>query len=192
MTRRKWGKVAAGDVVELKGEPWRVTKAKRKGDRLRVTVERGGLSFTRELDASAKVELVRRAGDSVFASLAKQAKAGPLHDKSGAMTRWAEPDEVTPPGKGDRWGEPASDPAGQLVERVLGGRLVAATRDGERWAVPPVELTTVRAHLAIFHGIPGNEQPLDEARCLALHRELHERADHEPSQPHEHTKRVPA
>lgn len=176
MTRRKWAKVAAGDEVVLKGEPWRVTKAARKGDRVRVTVERGGLSFTRDLDASAKVELVERK---------------PLHDERGAMTRWAEPDEVTPPGKGDRWGEPASDPAGQLVERVLGGRLVAATRDGERWAVPPVELTTVRAHLAIFHGIPGNEQPLDEARCLALHRELHERADHEPAQPHEHTKRSP-
>ena len=178
MTRRKWGKVAAGDDVVLKGEPWRVTKAKRKGDCVRVTVERGGLSFTRELDASAKVELVERQRE-------------PLHGERGAMTRWAEPDEVTPPGKGDRWGEPASDPAGQLVERVLGGRLVAATRDGERWAVPPVELTTMRAHLAIFHGIPGNEQPLDEARCLALHRELHERADHEPAQPHEHTKRSP-
>lgn len=176
----KWGKVKAGDVVELKGAEWTVVKAKRKGDRVRVTVTGRPGTFTRDVDAAVKVPLV------------EQAKAGPLHDERGAQRRWATPDDLAPPSKGAKWGEPASDKPGALVETVLGGRLVATVRDGEAWAVPPIDLTTVRAHLAIFHGVAGNEQPVDESRALALHRELHEAADHEPAQPHEHTKRASA
>ena len=157
MTR--WAKVKAGDVVELKGTAWTVTKAKRKGDRVRVTVAGKPGTFTRDVDASGKVALV------------EQAKGGPLRDAT--------------------WDSSSVDPAGAAVEGILGGVLVAATLDGETYAVPHVDLTTVRAHLSTFHGVPGNEQPLDEGQALALHRQLHERADHEPTHAHEHTKRVP-
>lgn len=179
----KWSKVKPGDVVELKGAEWTVTKAKRKGDRVRVTVTGKPGTFTRDVDAAGKVALVEQADG---------AKGGPLRDASGAQRRWARDDEVTHDKRGATWESPSGDPAGAAVEGILGGVLAAATLDGETWAVPHVDLTTVRAHLSAFHGIPGNEQPLDEPRALALHRELHERADHEPTHAHEHTKRRPA
>ena len=176
MTR--WGKVKPGDVVELKRAEWTVTKAKRKGDRVRVTVTGKAGTFTRDVEAGAKVKLATSSG-------------GPLHDEAGAQRRWAKPAEVTHTKRDAKWATPASDPAGATVEQLLGGVLVAATLDGKAWAVPFVDLTTVRAHLSTFHGVPGNLQPLDELRSLVLHRELHEAADHRPTVEHEHTKRVP-
>lgn len=194
MTR--WAKVKPGDVVELKGAEWTVTKAKRKGDRVRVTVTGKPGTFTRDVDAAGKVRRVRESvlrpgGGLDFGKLAERLD-GPLRDASGAQRRWARDDEVTHDKRGATWESPSVDPAGAAVEGILGGVLVAATLDGETYAVPHVDLTTVRAHLSTFHGIPGNEQPLDEGQALALHRELHERADHEPTHAHEHTKRRPA
>ena len=177
MTKRS--QVKPGDVVELKGAEWTVTKAKRKGDRVRVTVTGTAGTFTRDVEAGGKVKL-------------STPSSGPLRDETGAQRRWAKPDEVTHTKRGATWDSPQSDPAGVAVERVLGGRLVGVTRDGDRWAVPPVDLTTVRAHLSTFHGVPGNEQPIDEGQALSMHRELHEAADHRPHHAHEHTKRVPA
>ncbi len=167
-----WRDIEAGSLVELKGKPWHVDRVKVKGKAAHVTVTSAAGTFTRELKAAALVELVDG-----------HAEGGPLHDARGAQRRWATEAEaaaVTPAprpevGKGPRWDAPATDPAGVAVESILGARLVAETPDeAAGYFVPLLDVTTVRAHLTIYHGVAAHEQPADEARCLEAHRAAHE------------------
>lgn len=195
-----WRDVEAGSVVRLKGGDWRVDRVKVKGKRARVRVSGPAGTFERELKAKDRVELVMRATDP-----------GPLRDERGAQRRWATDEEAkrdAPPslglpggrhgakprpetGKGPRWDTPATDPAGRAVESILGARLVAETPDEPAgYFVPPVDVTTVRAHLLTFHGMPGHEQPLDEARALEVHRRMHDDGELAPVN-HWHSKRRP-
>lgn len=195
-----WRDVEAGSVVRMKGGDWRVDRVKVKGKRARVRVTGPAGTFERDLTARDRVELVTRAADP-----------GPLRDERGAQRRWATDEEAkreAPPslglpggrhgakpqpetGKGPRWDAPATDPAGRAVEGILGARLVAETPDEPAgYFVPPVDVTTVRAHLLTFHGMPGHEQPLDEARALEVHRRMHDDGQVAPVN-HWHTKRRP-
>ena len=212
-----WRDVEAGSVVRLKGGDWRVDRVKVKGKRARVRVSGRAGTFERDLKAKDRVELVmraRRKGESVFAPLAERYAdpgPGPLRDERGAQRRWATDEEAkrdAPPslglpggrhgakpqpetGKGPRWDAPATDPAGRAVEGILGARLVAETPDEPAgYFVPPVDVTTVRAHLLTFHGMPGHEQPLDEARALEVHRRMHDDGEVAPVN-HWHSKRRP-
>lgn len=195
-----WRDVEAGSVVRLKGSEWRVDRVKVKGKTARVRVSGPPGTFERELKAKDRVELVMRAADP-----------GPLRDGRGAQRRWATADEAerdAPPrlglpggrhgakpkpetGKGPRWDAPATDPTGRAVEGILGARLVAETPDEPAgYFVPPPDVTTIRAHLAIFHGLDGADQPLDDARALEVHRGLHDGG--EPlAVNHWHSKRRP-
>lgn len=173
MTR--WGKVDEGDVVELKGKRYVVTRLKRKGDAVKVAVrpERGGAEHTAKVPARQKVTLA------------------PLHDESGAQRRWAKPADLHATGR--RWDKPQKDDAGRAVEQILGGVLVAEKPEGaDRYAVPPQDITTVRAHLLLFHELAGDAQPAADADALALHERLH--AEHPAVDlpvPHEHLERRP-
>lgn len=178
MTR--WAKVKPGDVVELKGKPWTVTAAKRKGDAMKVTVTAEGREHAAKVPADGKVKRL------------DGAKSGPLRDERGAQRRWATPEDlgVKPGAKFDK---PADDKAGRNVEQILGGRLEAVKPAGvDAYAVSPVGVTTVRAHLAMFHGIAGSEQPVDDAAALALHDAQHDGEKPVGAVQHWHAKRRPA
>lgn len=181
MTR--WADISAGDMVELKGSAWLVVKAKHKPKRSRVTVRASAGEYTRDVDPREKVTRLDQ-GD------------GPLRDDRGAQRRWATADEaVADLGKGARWDTPATDAPGAAVESILGARLVAESPGVTAgYFVPPITLTTVRSHLALFHGLPGHEQPVDDADALAVHRIDHDTRDHEAragAVDHWHTKRRP-
>lgn len=195
-----WRDVEPGSVVKLKGNDWRVERVKVKGKIARVRVSGPLGTFERELKAKDRVKIV----DGHVAG-------GPLRDAKGAQRRWATADEAerdAPPalglpggrhgaspkpetGKGPRWDAPATDPAGVAVETILGARLIAETPDEPAgYFVPLPDVTTIRAHLAIFHGIPAHEQPADEGNALAAHRVAHDEGAAFAVN-HWHTKRRP-
>src|SRR5690606_23288779 len=147
----KWRKVVKGDRVELRGREFEVVKIKPKGKALKVTVRGGGSVFESKVDPDAKVTIV----------------ADPLHEKSGAMRRWAKPTEAPkrepipagdpsvtrPPGKasGDPW-ETRRDEVERRLDELLGARLVGeATDESAGYYVPPVDVSTVTSHLVLFH-----------------------------------------
>ena len=106
------------------------------------------------------------------------------------MQRWAtkaEHRETLPPGdpavtappekpKGDLWETPVGRVERKL-DALLGARLVGvATDENAGYYVPPVDSSTVAAHLAIFHGgIPAACED-DEGRMLGAHDAQHDAA----------------
>lgn len=168
-----WRDVEAGSLVRLRGGDWRVERVKVKGKAARVRVSGPAGTFERELKAKDRVELIDG-----------HAEGGPLRDERGAQRRWATRDELVreAPGvlKGTRWDEPQADPAGAAVEGILGARLVAETPDeAAGYFVPVVDVTNVRTHLWLFHGIRPLEQPADEGRALEVHKIEHDRIESE-------------
>ena len=167
-----WADVSAGDRVEMKGRVYTVVKTKLKGERIRVTVELGGATFTSDV----------RPGDGVTI-----APLLPLHDSTGRQTRWAtqeEHDRATAPPRGDpnvtTPPAPASEDLWELprdrVERkldsLLEARLVGeAVDEGAGYYVPPVDVDTVAAHLVLFHGV--NPAQYGALEMLDLHGAQH-------------------
>jgi hypothetical protein len=171
-----WSKVEAGMRVELGGRTWSVDKVKLKGKLVKVTVTSSVGTFTRELKAKAEVTIAR---------------PEPLRDKRGAQTRWATEKELGAAGlaKGDptatkpptktKGGSPWDKPAGQ-AERVLADGLRAvlvgeAADETRGYYVPPVDLTTVAAHMMLFHGGDAWAEK-GEAELLTMHTIQHEQA----------------
>lgn len=141
MTR--WKDVEPGDVLELKGREWRVTAVKRKP--LRVTVERDGVEHTAEVEPKGKVMRVGVKPEPVIVA--------PADDDRNPWT--------TP-----------RDQVEQRLKRLLGAELVGETSDaGGTWVVPPVDVTTVAAHLAIMHGI--DPSGLELATLVEYHQNQH-------------------
>lgn len=197
----KWANVAAGTTVELKGKRYRVAKAKLKGKVVKVTLEGADLfqPLVREVDAKAKVEVPPMTVKGKASTKAKPA-AGPLYDDRGAQTRWAEehegdPKQTKPPkkAKGGDWAEPKGK-AEKILGKHLEATLVGETTDpAAGWYVPPVDVSTVNAHLLLFHEV---EELGPDVEALAFHAGLHERAKVAPFSPlpvnHWHTKERPA
>lgn len=170
-----WAKVKPGERVELKGKPYVVAKIKAKGKRAKVTVVGAAGRFTSEVKLKDEVKRVKR---------------GKLYDRDGRMQRWAEPDEVKhaarvagqglpdagdpavtePPRKkfGNPWETPRDKVERKLTE-LMGARLVGEADDETSgWYVPPVDVTTIAGHLALFHGTDTSSYGIDDMR------ELHE------------------
>ena len=200
----KWANIAAGTTVELKGKRYKVAKIKVKGKVAKVTLIGADLfqPLTREVDAKAKVEVPAMSvkGKSKTAS---SSKPGPLYDDRGAQTRWAEENEGDPKAtkppkkaKGGKWTEPR-DKAEKAILKHLDGKLVGETFDpAVGHYVPPVDTSTVLAHLFLYHGIePDPVEKLDLWHSLGMHDDLHERAKVAPFSPlkvnHWHTKERP-
>ena len=200
MTR--WAKVKPGDVVELKGKPWTVTAAKRKGDAVKVTVTAEGREHSAKVAAGDKVKRLSRAlkpGESMFSRLLEEQERrerraeSPLLEAarrvSASYSAALEDLGVKPGAKFDK---PADDAAGRNVEQILGGRLEAVKPAGvDAYAVSPVGVTTVRAHLAMFHGIAGSDQPTSDAEALAMHDAQHDGDKPVGAVQHWHAKRRP-
>lgn len=174
----KWAKVEAGQRVALKGDPYTVEaiKVNKKGTKATVTINGRRGRFTREVDPTAKVELVAEAPARRSTTPAKLPKGGPLHEPDGTMRRWAtqgEHDAVLPPAdvktKGP-WDEPKGD-AEKLLSKTLGAKLLGATGDPDTgWFVPMPDPSTLASHLLLFHDIAPEG---DYKAMVKLHDELH-------------------
>lgn len=197
MSKTTWGDIAKGDAVELNGKTYTVAKLKRDGKRVKVTVAGAGGEHRAEVKAK---DPVKRA----------KVKAEPLHDGAGRQRRWAKKSEakkvggelpkgdatvVEPPAPpvGDPWETPRDKVERKLVD-LLEARLVAETPDeAAGYYVPPVDVTTVAAHLLLMHGAQPSDYDSDLAR-LAAHEQAHEEAltgEHPLAVNHWHTKSRP-
>jgi hypothetical protein len=171
----KAAKLTPGDRVIVAGREYRVEKAKPKGDRVKLTLSHSGQAFASKVPAGDRFDLI----------------VEKLHDKSGAQQRWAKPaelaehgrarlgrgdPEVTKPPKpaiGDPWETPA-DRVERKLDQILGARLVAEGAEAVGYYVPPVDVSTVASHLALFHGVDPSEYGIDD--MLDLHKTQHAEA----------------
>lgn len=174
MAKTTWAEIAKGDVVELNGKPWTVAKIKPKGKAVKVTVTDGRRQATSEVPAKGKVKLATPVRENVGAS-------------GSAQRRWAKPAELKQQGlapgdpeqtkpskkaKGDAWQGPPATKGERHVEKVLGAVLAGETIDGANWYVPPPDVTTIAAHMALFH--PNTyDAAKDEATMLDGHNHEH-------------------
>lgn len=148
--------MARGDRVELRHRTYEVVKIKAKGGHAKVTVRGGGSVFESEVRLADKVRVV----------------ATPLHDKTGAQQRWAKPSETaatTPPAEpgADPW-ETRRDKVERRLDELLGAHLVGeATDEDAGYYVPPVDVSTVDAHLVLFHGWQRSDWDEDTDRVRA-------------------------
>lgn len=184
MSKKTWGDVKKGDVVELGGREWRVDKIKPKGKKAKVRVSMKARTAESTVKLKDRVVIVKK-GDGT--------KRGPLHDENGTARRWAtrkehdaelgttttlapgDSDIVKPPAKPgpDLWETPHGKTERMLGE-LLSARLVAETPDESAgYYVPPVNVTTVASHLALFHGGIPDAVADDEGRMLAAHEAQH-------------------
>lgn len=173
MTR--WAKVEKGDVVELKGRDYEVVKIKAAGKKAKVKVRGKGGEFTAEVKLTDKVKRV----------------PDPLYDEDGRMRRWAKPSEVKhapkvapgdpaqtkPPKKpsGDPW-ETRRDKVERRLEEMLGAHLVGESTDESKgYYVPPVDVSTIASHVALFHNIDPSQYGVDD--LFELHGLEHAQAE---------------
>lgn len=176
MAKSTWADASKGDDVVINEKTYRVRKAKLKGKTVAVTLERAGRTFKSEVRAKDRVKLVT---------------APPLHDANGRQTRWAkkgeepprrtgiesgDPSVTKPPEKpsGDPWETPR-DRIEKKLDAILGARLVAEGDDLVGYYVPPVDVTTIAAHMALCHPNTYDAEK-DEATMLAGHEHAHKMA----------------
>jgi hypothetical protein len=195
----KWSKVGKGDRVQLRGREYEVVKIKPKGKRAKVTVRGGGSVFESTVALSDKVTIVkaadkRRDADGWYKPTKAQRAAEP-----GRSLPPGDPSVTTPPlhAVGSPW-ESRRDKVEERLERVLGAVLVGeATDESAGYYVPPVDVTTVDAHLVLFHGWQPSDWDEDTDRVKAHEAEHADRLGNpEGYTPlpvnHWHTERRPA
>lgn len=187
MSKTTWADVKKHDVVELAGRKYRVVKVKAKGKKAAVMVEHKGRYFDSVEKLKDRVTIVTKSGGS---------KKGPLTDADGNGQRWAtkrEAEEVlgkggadiprgdstvtkppAKPGK-DPWTDPKPGVESMLGE-LLNARMVGESTDESKgYYVPPVNVSTVAAHLAVFHG--GIPEHMDnEGSMIIMHEAQHAEA----------------
>lgn len=183
MSKTTWADVKKGDAVSLDGRAWLVVKIKRDGKKAEVKVEHKGRTAKSVVKLADKVEKAATGGT---VTKPRGGRPGALHTPDGAQNRWAtkreladvlgrgEAAQTKPPAKakGADWKKPA-DKVERSLEKNLGARLVGETKNEDAgYYVPPVDVSTVAAHLAIFHGgIPDACD--DEAKMLRAHDAQH-------------------
>lgn len=185
-----WGEVNKGDRVQLGARVLLVEKAKRKGKRVRIVVHDKLGRFDREVKAKDAVTILalNKLGDGAVG-------ADSLHDRHGAQQRWANEGErkndepKQGPRHGSLWDRPA-DKIERTLEQVLGAKLVDESIDGGRtYAVPPVDYSTVAAHLLIMHGTVLD--PATDAASMVQHHTDHHNSSTDFKVPHYHSETRP-
>lgn len=188
MSKKTWADVKKLDVVELGGREWTVTKIKAGKKKADVTVEMGKRSASSTVALSDRVKITGRAKIAPSAVM----------DEYGTQTRWAKKSELRealgekkglaagdasktkPPKKpaGAAWdAKPEKGTAERTMRDLLSAHLVGESNDESAgYYVPPVDVSTVAAHLALFHAGLGADAALDEAGMLAAHAAAHVRA----------------
>lgn len=185
-----WSDVSPQDIVELNGREWVVARIKLKKKTAKVTVTDGKREVASEVPASGRVKRTGRQ---------------PLRDAGNAQARWAteaehrktlppgNPTKTKPPAKpiGEVWETPR-DKVERKLDTILGAHLVGEGDEGEGYYVPPVDSSTIAAHLALFHLV--DTKPLGHDDMVEVHELQHESALHGvPLEVnHWHTKTRPA
>lgn len=155
-----WHDVEKGASVKIRGRVYVVEKIKRDGKRATVKLSHRGTTSKGTVKLKDPVEL-----------------ADPLRDARGAQRRWATKREhdaiLAPPNPpSDRAWTKAQGPIEKRVKRELGARLIGEADDADAgYYVPPVDVTTVALHMAIFHG--GTGGLVAEADMLKEHERQH-------------------
>jgi len=181
-TKTTWAKIEKGATVELNGRPYLVEKIKPGKKTAEVKLSYKGRASKGE---------VRLKDPVVLSTASPTSKRGPLHDERGTMQRWAtkaelkeamgrglpagDPTKTRPPEKpkGDPW-ETQSDRLEKKLDQILGARLVGVSTDENAgYYVPPVDASTVAAHLALFHGGIPEACDDDESKMLGAHDAQH-------------------
>lgn len=157
MTKKRWSKIRRGDTIVAAGREWTVEKLKPGKRRIAVRIRSGKHVAEQKVDPDEKITLAEP----------KQTKP--------ARERAPKPQPATPPkpAEGDPW-ETQQDRLERKLDKILGAHLVGEATDVDAgWYVPPVDISTVAAHMAIFHGgIPD----VDGGVILDVHGEEHRRA----------------
>lgn len=197
MTKKAWGKVKPGTVVELGGREWTVDKVKPKGSgRVKVTVSRGGHSATDVLKADAKVRIV----------FDEHTQLGATRDRNGVQ-RYPDGSKVKPkpkkrkpaprtppkPATGDPW-ETQQDRIEKKLNQILGARLIGEATDVDAgYYVPEMDVTTIAAHMTIFHnGAPDWAVTEDDMLIAHAREHVHaEQGQHDLKINHWHTRQRP-
>ena len=202
-TKTTWAKIEKGAVVELNGRPYLVEKIKPGKKTAEVKLSHKGRASKGE---------VRLKDPVVLSTASPTSKRGPVSDGAGTMQRWATKSELKeamgrglPPGdhtktkppekaKGDLWETPVGRVERKL-DQILGARLVGiSTDENVGYYVPPVDSSTVAAHLAVFHGGIPEACDDDEAKMLRAHDAQHagaKKGEAVLSTNHWHTERRP-
>lgn len=184
-TLKRWAKVEAGWSVVLKGQPWTVEaiRVNKKGTKAEVTVRGAAGTFTREMDATAKVEvrLVKVGSFRVRPEVAKRVeakRAAPAQpvDKAKTKKRKEAAEKVRLPRENTE--------AERNVEGFLQGVPVATEDVHGTFHIPAVDPSTINAHLYLFHGIDAN-WPTGYAEAKALHDKLHAEGTTRPVHVHD-------
>jgi hypothetical protein len=161
MSKATWADVKKGDVVEIGGRHWHVSKIKAKGKRARVTMDAAKIGErTGDVALADRVKIAPSGVD--FAKLLKKQRA-----EQAAAGRWTAPSDDAP--------SVPPEIAQRNVEKILGARLMGETKDGQRWYVPPVDVSTIAMHLRIFHGVEKIDTEHDA--LLETHAKAHEAAE---------------
>lgn len=170
-----WADVVKGDELELNGRTWRVVKIKPRKKKADVVLDYRGRRAESTVKLADSVTIVRR---------------DPLFDSSGTAQRWAtddeaasagltmptgDPDATRPPAApGDDVWETRRDKVERRLSDLLQARLVGeSTDESSGYYVPPVNVSTVAAHLALFHGGIPDACSDDEGAMLAAHDAQH-------------------
>jgi hypothetical protein len=172
---RRASELRKGDRLDLGGTVWTVTKAKVKGKAVRLGIKSRRGSFVEEVRAKARYTVVVEASGSATASgrptrerVGRGTASGPLLNASGAMTRWATPEDLEEPAEPRRT-SPWKDIQGEdavLVEE-LGAKLLGVEVEGGKLLVPPVTDATILGHLLTMHGVRYDGASMAEAKAWA-------------------------
>lgn len=187
MSKKKtWRDVKPGDVVELGGRGWSVVKIKPKGKKAKLEIRFGKRESSGEVKLGDRVKIIERRGAASVAG-------PPLLDEHGTQQRWATKKELAAalamgpklpagngkakkppePAAGGSWTKPKGD-AEKMIVDLLSARLVGESKDeAEGYYVPPVDVSSVAAHLELFHGGIPEAAADDEGRMLGAHTAQH-------------------
>lgn len=175
----KWSKIEKGDRVIIDRERFTVKKHERSGKGADVILVGDGGKFVRGF-RKGKVIVLRGDEPKNPGKPEKRVESKPQTEFNGrnavAMTEWATESKVE-----------------KKVREKLGGELVGVEAGGVTY-VPPLDPSTIKAHLHIFHGFEASTTPYEQ--LVKYHEAEHSRSDAEPffhlTIPHTHSKERPA
>lgn len=178
--KKRWSEIRRGDIVAAGGRDWEV---------LKITLGKKKA----EVKIRHKSNVVRdtvRLADKVRIAERKATSARPTPAKVKPPKKM--PPEPPKPADGDPW-ETQQDRIEKKLDSILGAKLVGESIDGAAtYYVPPVDASTIAAHLLIFHGGIGEGE--EETDMLKRHVGEHaaaEAGETTLTMPHWHTEQRP-
>lgn len=175
--KKKWAKIRRGDIVEMGGRAWTVEAIKVGKKKADVKVRSGARTAESRVSIDDKVKL----GTEPHKSAAR-----PTRTAEKPKSRIPENPPKAP--TGNPW-ETQQDRIERKMDEILSARLVGEQTDPDSgYYVPPADVTTIAAHMLIFHGgLPD----MTETQMLTEHARQHDENGVNQALPHWHTERRP-